>query len=88
MLLNVEEQYVRWIQTDKLRLIHQSLDSQPTSQPAINDQRWKVSIDLENIVADNTYEVTEIAIISGEQVIWVTGLLTIDIVTLQTMPNE
>lgn len=35
------ETYVQWIQRDKLRLIDQSLDSQPASQPTINDQRWK-----------------------------------------------
>ena len=36
-------QYIQWIQKDKLRLIHQSMDSAYTTQSDIDNERWKVS---------------------------------------------
>lgn len=36
------QQYVQWIQKQKLRLIDQTLDTVNVSQTEIDDQRWKV----------------------------------------------
>ncbi|RAH68766.1 DEAD/DEAH box helicase [Aspergillus aculeatinus CBS 121060] len=42
LVANSIEDYVRWVQEDKLAVIHQSLASVPTSQADLDHRRWKV----------------------------------------------
>lgn len=41
-LLTKSNQYVRWIQEDKLRLIARSLNSDDVWQKDVDNERWKV----------------------------------------------